>query len=60
MIKRTQDKFALEVKTCLWRRGSSITALARSIKRPRSTVSQAINHGRFPRVRQEIQKALGQ
>lgn len=36
----------------------TITALAEHIKRPRPTVSAAINHGKFPRVLAEIEEAL--
>lgn len=60
MRKRTQYKsaFALRVKSRLWAGGSSIQDLADRIDRPRSTVSQAINQGRFPRVRKQIEEAL--
>lgn len=58
MRKRTQDKFALQVKNRLWIAETSITDLAISIKRPRSTVSIAINQGKFPKVRRQIKEAL--
>lgn len=46
------------MKTELVRRDLGIAALAREINRPRTTVSQAINHGRFPRVVRQVRKAL--
>lgn len=58
MLKRKQVEFAVRVKTRLLHRGSSVAELARDIGRPRSTVSQAIHHGRFPRVRKQVKEAL--
>ena len=37
----------------------TITALAKKIKRPRPTVSCAINTGRFPAVIRQVKEALG-
>ena len=39
-------------------RGVSFTALAKIVGHPRSTVSKAVNHGRYPRVLVKIEEAL--
>lgn len=47
-------------KEALWRKRMTIEALSRKLRRPRSTVSKAINReGRFPLVREQVRKALG-
>lgn len=38
--------------------GLNYTALAKLVGHPRSTVSKAVNHGRFPRVLKKIEEAL--
>lgn len=43
----------------LGRQEMTVRALAKKIGRPESTVSKAINHGRFPLVRAQIMEALG-
>lgn len=56
MAKKLQEKSALEIKTRLLQDGLSVAALSRALrpKRPRSSVSQAIHHRRFPRIRNQI------
>lgn len=54
----TQEKFREEVKISLLRSGTTITALARKLRRPRNSVSMAINRGCFPKVRKQIVSAL--
>ena len=39
-------------------RGMSVTKLAEKVGHPISTVSRAINHGRYPRVRAKIERLL--
>lgn len=56
--RKRQADFRVEVKTELLKREMSISQLAASLGRPRSTVSQAINRQRFPRVRREITNRL--
>ena len=36
----------------------SFSALAKTVKRPRETVSRAVHHGKFPRVLREIREVL--
>lgn len=55
----TQAKYTLAVKTRLLSKGITITELAEQIGRPRTTVSQAINNLRFPKVRRQISTKLG-
>lgn len=52
-------EFRALAKGELARRKQSVTALARRVRRNRSTVSQAIHTGRFPRVRALIAQELG-
>jgi len=58
MKMRHQEKFAFRVKTRLMQEGRTITDLARQISRPRTSVSQAINRDRFPRIQKAIRKSL--
>jgi hypothetical protein len=53
-------KFRLAVKTAMLThpRIRSVSALARSIRRPRVSVSRAINRGEFPALQKQISKAL--
>jgi DNA-binding Xre family transcriptional regulator len=51
-------RFKRSAHVALLDRDQSITELARKLRIPRSTVSKAINQGRFPNVRTEISKAL--
>ncbi|BET67178.1 hypothetical protein ASA1KI_20960 [Opitutales bacterium ASA1] len=53
------SEFRGRVKGELGRRDLSVSQLAEQIRRDRSTVSQAINQGRFPRVQVLIRQALG-
>jgi len=39
--------------------GLSMTALARRVKRPRESVSRAVNHGVNPRVLASVKEVLG-
>jgi len=39
--------------------GLTMTALAAKIRRPRSSVSRAVNHGKHPRLLQQVKEALG-
>lgn len=55
-----QGKFQIGIKTALLKLKLSITELADSTERPRSTVSQAINYNRFPRVREQISRKLAE
>jgi DNA-binding transcriptional regulator WhiA len=58
-LKPAQVKrFRRAARVELVHRELSITALADKLSLPRSTVSKAINSGRFPRVRAAIAKAL--
>lgn len=61
MQARTRhDPVQLKVRLLKARdRFPTVTALAEHIKRPRPTVSAAINRGVFPRVLKEIEEALG-
>jgi hypothetical protein len=59
---RAQEKtFTQRAKIALVREGITIKTLARKLRprRPRSTVSKAINQNRFPLVRKQISEALG-
>jgi len=49
------------VKTALLRRRLTITDLGRKLSpvRPRSTLSRAIHGGGFPKVKRQIEEALG-
>lgn len=40
-------------------RGYTFTALAKCIGHPRSTVSKAVNHGRYPNVVRKVEELLG-
>jgi predicted transcriptional regulator len=42
----------------LQRRRLSVSALARKIRRPRTSVSRAIHQGIFPELQKEIREAL--
>lgn len=54
-----QEDFRDQVLIALLRNGRmSISELARRIKRPRPTVSTAINKGKFRAVRAQIKKEL--
>jgi len=53
-----QEKFRRRVKTWLISKNRTVTGLADAIGRRRDTVSKAINGGRFPRVRKQIQKEI--
>lgn len=56
-----QDKFRKRVKVWLaGDRARSVTKLAKLIGRRRDTVSRAINQGRFPLVREQIERAISQ
>lgn len=59
MRRKNQIKSGLAIKMMLLQRGQTITSLGAKINRPRSTVSQAIHQNRFPRVRKQIEEALG-
>jgi plasmid maintenance system antidote protein VapI len=48
----------MAVRTRLWERGMSITALAHALGFHRNTVSQAINHPILPTVRRKISAFL--
>lgn len=53
-----QAKFKITVKTRLLSKGITVTEIARRIRRNRTTVSLAINQGRFPRIQREILEAI--
>jgi predicted transcriptional regulator len=57
-VKSKQDNFRIAAKHRLVTIDKTIADLARDIQRPRSTVSQAINHGRFPNVVRKVKEAL--
>ncbi len=59
MNKTDKNNFSLEAKTRLLVLGWSVAALARKIKRPRSSVSVAIHTNKFPEVRTQVAKKLG-
>jgi DNA invertase Pin-like site-specific DNA recombinase len=40
--------------------GYTFTALAKRVGHPRSTVSKAVNHGRFPNVLRKVEEALSE
>lgn len=54
-----QDNFKIKAKVRLAEREMTIRALAKKIKYAPNTVSMAINHPIFPRVRLKIKKELG-
>jgi len=56
---KPQDDFRRKVKIALLDKNMSVASLARSIGRPRPTVSIAINHSRFAGVRELITQELG-
>jgi hypothetical protein len=56
--KSQHEKRRLAIRRALFNSERSIAALARKIRRPRSTVSQAINHGRFPLVLQKVMREV--
>jgi hypothetical protein len=60
MGRSKQAKNATDIKVRLIHLGWSIAKLGRQMNppRPRSTVSQAIHHPRFPKVRQQIEREL--
>jgi len=60
MRRTVQQEFAIRVKVALVERGLSVSALAGMLTppRPRPSVSAAIHHGRFPRIRKQIEKVL--
>ena len=58
MSTKSQDKFRRRVTVWLIQRDLTVTNLAQQIGRRRDTVSQAINHGRFPRVVRQIEEAI--
>lgn len=53
-----QAKFQIKVKTLLLKKRMTITQLSKQIGRNRSNVSEAINHGKYPRVVRSIRKEL--
>ena len=63
MTTTTQDKYVEDVKVLLLRKKLSITAFAKTLRRPkrhRNTISQAIHHpDYFPKVVEQINQALG-
>lgn len=59
MVFDSQDNFRTRVKVWLAQdRRRTVTSLAKTINRRRDTVSRAINQPRFPRVREQIEKAI--
>jgi hypothetical protein len=60
MQRRLQEKTATDIKIRLIYLGWSVAELGRKLcpVRPRSTVSQAIHHDRFPKVRKQIEEKL--
>ncbi len=59
MQRETQAKSGLVIKKLLLDRHQTVAGLARKLRRPRSSVSQAIHQGRFPRIRELLEKELG-
>jgi len=57
MPSKNQARISLRVKMAA--ADLSVKALAAKVGHPRETVSKAINHGRFPRVRAKIVEVLG-
>jgi len=59
MSQDDNNNFSKEVKHRLIDLGLSVSGLARLIRRPRSTVSRAINaENKFPKVRKMISRRL--
>lgn len=59
-MQAENKKDARRLKIALLERGLTITDLARSLGRPRSSVSQAIHHpARLPRLAAAIRRKIG-
>ena len=58
MRNPAQDKFRRRVRLWLINRNKTVTDLALTIQRRRDTVSTAIHHDRFPRVRKLIEEVI--
>lgn len=58
MPKKAQAKFSKRVKVALIFTDTTVTALAKKLGRPRSTVSRAIHGAPFPDVLGEIAQEL--
>ena len=58
MPAEKQEQIRLRAKTALLQRGLTITELALKVGFPRSTVSVAINHGKFPNVLRKVSREL--
>lgn len=56
MVPRNQAQIRRRKK--MIERGLNFTALAEQVGHPRSTVSKAVNHGRYPRVLKKIEEVL--
>lgn len=56
MHPKNQARISLRVK--MTKKDITFRQLATQVGHPRSTVSKAVNHGRFPRVLKKIKDAL--